>query len=130
LKVIEHVRWKYACRACQEHVSTAAPAAKPIERGLPGPGLLAQVAVGKFSDHLPLCRCRGSTTHAPTRIAEYAVWSAERMMDGLHDPRKKVGVVVAAQEAAGLDLGAPAADHGQGVVIGVDGVQVDCVELL
>jgi len=52
------------------------------------------------------------------------------MMDGLHDPRKKVGVVVAAQEAAGLDLGAPAADHGQGVVIGVDGVQVDCVELL
>jgi len=56
LKVIEHIRWKYACRACQEHVAIAAPAAKPIERGLPGPGLLAQVAVGKFSDHLPLYR--------------------------------------------------------------------------
>jgi transposase len=56
LKVIEHIRWKYACRSCQEHVATAAPAAKPIDRGLPGPGLLAQVAVGKFSDHLPLYR--------------------------------------------------------------------------
>jgi transposase len=56
LKVIEHVRWKYACRSCQEHVATAAPATKPIERGLPGPGLLAQLVVGKFSDHLPLYR--------------------------------------------------------------------------
>ncbi len=56
LKVIEHVRWKYACRACQEHVAIAAPPAKPIERGLPGPGLLAQIVVGKFSDHLPLYR--------------------------------------------------------------------------
>lgn len=56
LKVIEHVRWKYACRACQEHVAVAVPAAKPIERGLPGPGLLAQLVVGKFSDHLPLYR--------------------------------------------------------------------------
>jgi hypothetical protein len=37
-------------------VATAAPAAKPIDRGLPGAGLLAQVAVGKFSDHLPLYR--------------------------------------------------------------------------
>lgn len=56
LKVVEHVRWKYACRACQEHVAIAVPAAKPIERGLPGPGLLAQLVVGKFSDHLPLYR--------------------------------------------------------------------------
>jgi transposase len=56
LKVIEHVRWKYACRTCQEHVAIAAPPPKPIERGLPGPGLLAQIVVGKFSDHLPLYR--------------------------------------------------------------------------
>ena len=56
LKVIEHVRWKYACRACQEHVAIAAPPPKPIERGLPEAGLLAQVVVGKFSDHLPLYR--------------------------------------------------------------------------
>jgi transposase len=36
--------------------STAAKPAQPIERGLPGPGLLAQVIVSKFSDHLPLYR--------------------------------------------------------------------------
>ncbi len=34
-----------------------APApARPIERGLPGPALLAHVMVGKFCDHLPLYR--------------------------------------------------------------------------
>ena len=27
---------------------------EPIEQGLPGPGLLAQVAVSKHADHLPL----------------------------------------------------------------------------
>lgn len=56
LKVIEHVRWKYACRDCQEHVAVAPAPAKPLERGLPGPGLLAAIVVGKFSDHLPLYR--------------------------------------------------------------------------
>jgi transposase len=56
LKVIEHVRWKYACRGCQEHVATAPAPTKPLERGLPGPGLLAAIVVGKFSDHLPLYR--------------------------------------------------------------------------
>ena len=29
---------------------------QPIEKGLPGPGLLAQVAVSKYADHLPLHR--------------------------------------------------------------------------
>lgn len=56
LKVLEHVRWKYACRACEEHVATAPAPTKPLERGLPGPGLLAAIVVGKFSDHLPLYR--------------------------------------------------------------------------
>ena len=28
----------------------------PIERGLPGPGLLAHVLVSKYCDHLPLYR--------------------------------------------------------------------------
>ena len=56
LRVVEHVRWKYACRGCQEHVAIAPPAAKPIERGIPGPGLLAQLIVSKYGDHLPLYR--------------------------------------------------------------------------
>ncbi len=53
-KVIEHVRPKFSCRACE--AITQAPAALPIERGRLGPGLLAHVLVGKFDDHLPLYR--------------------------------------------------------------------------
>lgn len=56
--VVVHQRVKYACRCCQEHVSVAPKpaAAAPIARGLPGPGLLAQVIADKYLDHLPLHR--------------------------------------------------------------------------
>jgi transposase len=56
LKVLVHVRHKYACKSCQEHVAIADAPVRPIEKGLPGPGLLASVAVSKYSDHLPLYR--------------------------------------------------------------------------
>ncbi|AKU11350.1 transposase IS66 [Azoarcus sp. CIB] len=54
-KVIRHVRPKLACSRCECIVQATAPA-RPIERGLPGPALLAHVLVGKFCDHLPLYR--------------------------------------------------------------------------
>ena len=56
LHVIQHVRFKYACRACQEQVVVAGKPAQPIEKGLPGPGLLAYTTTSKYSDHLPLYR--------------------------------------------------------------------------
>ena len=56
VKVIEHVRKKYACRHCEEQVETAAKPPQPIDKGLPGPGLLAHTVLGKFGDHLPLYR--------------------------------------------------------------------------
>jgi transposase len=56
LKVIRHVRVKYACRRCGEHVAVAAKVPQPIEKGLPGPGLLAQVVLSKYGDHTPLYR--------------------------------------------------------------------------
>jgi len=59
LFVVEHVRIKVACRHCQGHVAVAAKPAQPIEKGLPGPGLLAQVITSKFADHLPLYRQEG-----------------------------------------------------------------------
>jgi transposase len=40
--VLQHVRHRYACRACQEHVAIADKPPQPIDKGLPGPGLLAQ----------------------------------------------------------------------------------------
>jgi transposase len=54
-KVIRHVRPKFACAGCETVVEAPAPA-RPIDRGLPGPGLLAHVLVSKYGDHLPLYR--------------------------------------------------------------------------
>lgn len=55
LKVIRHVRPRYACRTCEAVFQAPAPEL-PIERGRPGPGLIANVAVSKFCDGLPLYR--------------------------------------------------------------------------
>jgi transposase len=54
-KVIELVRPKLSCRACETIVQAPLPSL-PIERGRPGPGLLAHVAVAKYADGLPLYR--------------------------------------------------------------------------
>jgi transposase len=59
LVVLQHVRPTYACPCCQGNVATAAMPPQPIERGLPGPGLLAHVVVAKYADHLPLHRQEG-----------------------------------------------------------------------
>jgi len=56
--VIQEACQKYACgHGCT--VLTATKPMQPIEKGLPGPGLLAQVAVSKYGDHLPLYRQEG-----------------------------------------------------------------------
>jgi transposase len=54
-RVIRHVRPKLSCRACEMIVQAPMPSL-PIERGRPGPGLLAHVLVSKYADHLPLYR--------------------------------------------------------------------------
>jgi len=54
-KVVEHVRPKVSCRACDQ-ISQAPTPILPIERGRPGPGLLTQVLISKYCDHLPLYR--------------------------------------------------------------------------
>ena len=46
-KVIRHIRPKLSCRACETIVQAPMPSL-PIERGRPGPGLLAQVLVAKY----------------------------------------------------------------------------------
>ena len=49
------VRPRLACTCCEVIVQAPVPA-RPIERGRPGPGLLAHVLVSKYGDHLPLYR--------------------------------------------------------------------------
>ena len=49
------VRPRMACTCCEKFSQAALPS-RPIERGRPGPGLLAHVLVNKYADHLPLYR--------------------------------------------------------------------------
>ena len=49
------VRPRKACGGCEAIVQSPLPS-RPIERGRPGPGLLAHVLVSKYADHLPLYR--------------------------------------------------------------------------
>ena len=54
-QVIRHIRPKRACGSCARIVQMPAPS-RPIERGLPTAGLLAQVVSAKYADHCPLYR--------------------------------------------------------------------------
>ena len=54
-KVIRHIRPKLSCRCCGT-IHQAQPPERPIPRGMAGPGLLSQVLVSKYCDHLPLYR--------------------------------------------------------------------------
>jgi transposase len=53
--VHRHIRGKYACACCQTVLAASMPA-QIIDKGIPAPGLLAQVIVAKHDDHLPLYR--------------------------------------------------------------------------
>jgi transposase len=53
--VERHVRGKWACAKCEKLVQ-APVAPHVIDKGMPTSGLLAQVLVAKFADHLPLYR--------------------------------------------------------------------------
>lgn len=48
-------RPRFACSGCERFVQSPLPS-RPIERGRPGPGLLAHVLVSKYGDHAPLYR--------------------------------------------------------------------------
>lgn len=54
--VKEHVRFKYACRRCQDKVILAKMPNQPIDKGIGSAGVLAEVLVNKYQDHLPLYR--------------------------------------------------------------------------
>ena len=53
--VERHIRGKWACAKC-ETITQAPVEAHVIDKGIPTAGLLAQVLVAKYADHLPLYR--------------------------------------------------------------------------
>ena len=56
IKIIEHIKAKYACKNCQEGVKTAKMPPQPIPKSIATPGLLSQIITSKYVDHLPLYR--------------------------------------------------------------------------
>ena len=86
LTVIEHVRLKYACPACEAQVAETGPQIRtaekplsPIEKGLAAPGLLAYVLVSKYGDHLPLHRLERILERHGIEIARSTLcdWAAQ-----------------------------------------------------
>jgi transposase len=53
--VERHIRGKWVCAKCQTLIQAPVPA-HVIDKGIPTAGLLAQVLVAKYADHLPLYR--------------------------------------------------------------------------
>jgi len=59
---VKHIQNKYACRTCEQNgynpniTLAVKTGGSPIDKGLPGPGLLAYVVTAKFADYLPLHR--------------------------------------------------------------------------
>lgn len=89
-KVIRHVLPKMSCRTC-ETIAQAPVAPSPIERGRPGPGLLAHVLVSKFADHLPLYRqseifARGGVELPRSTLADWvgrSAWLLEPLVEAI-----------------------------------------------
>jgi len=76
--VERHVRGKWVCKCCEKLVQ-APLAPHVIDKGLPTTGLLAQVLVAKYLDHLPLYRQEAIFERAGHAIARstLAQWVGE-----------------------------------------------------
>jgi transposase len=94
-KVIVYERAKYACRTCESGVVIAPAPAKPIDGGLPGFGLLADVLVKKYAEHLPLLRIREIyRRHGPdlsvSTLADWVAAGAEALAPIAAEIRRRV----------------------------------------
>lgn len=77
-KVIEEQCEKMACPRCPDEGVATAPSEKTMDRGRPGPGLLAHILVRKLHDAMPLYRqaqeyARSGVSLSPSTIGD---WSA------------------------------------------------------
>lgn len=103
-EIIEEQREKLACPSCPEEGVATAPSEKVMDRGRPGPGLLANILVKKFQDAMPLYRQsqeyeRHGVSLSPSTLGDWA--------------------------AFGLDVLAPVARRIGGRVFGADYVRAD-----
>jgi transposase len=121
LVVLQHVRPKYACARCQAHVVIAERLPEPIEKGLPGPGLLAHVAVSKYADHLPLYRQEGIFKRFGVGLPRSTMCDWMAAAAGLLEPLVKAMLrrVLSSRVVQTDDTPVPVQDHnGKGIKTG------------
>lgn len=90
--VERHIRGKWVCANCETLVQAPVPA-HVIDKGLPTAGLLAQVLVAKYADHLPLYRQEAIFGRAGLALARstLAQWvgacgvQLQPLVDALHE---------------------------------------------
>jgi transposase len=121
LVVLEHVRPKYACEACEANVVIADVLPEPIDKGLPGPGLLAHIAVSKYADHLPLYRLEGIFQRSGVEISRSTMCDWMATIAELLSPIVKLMLkrILASQVVQNDDTTVPVQDHaGKGIKTG------------
>ncbi len=98
--VERHIRGKWACATCETLVQAPVDA-HVIDKGIPTTGLLAQVLIAKFADHLPLYRQEAIFARAGLGIARstQAQWvgscgvQLQPLVDALKDEMLKHSVL-------------------------------------
>jgi transposase len=108
LFVTVHVRKKYARKEqlpesgltlAEQNIAVAAKPPEAIPGGLAGPGLLAQVIVSKYTDHLPLHRLEGiferQGMRIPRQTSDGWVLACAELLVPLH--RLMIGIVLGSQ---------------------------------
>jgi transposase len=83
-EVIEEQREKLACPRCPEEGVATAPSEKVMDRGRPGPGLLANIVVEKFDDAMPLYRQaqqyeRSGVSLSPSTLGDWAAFGIDAL---------------------------------------------------
>lgn len=84
--VRQYVRPEYMCKGCEGEFVIADLPPLPIPKGIPGPGLLAQVLTAKYADHAPLNRQFGIFLRHDMNIAVSTMCDWVRDMADLLSP--------------------------------------------
>ena len=124
IRVIRHIRFKYACKACEgvqtegPTVKIAPPEPEMIPKGIATAGLLAHIAVSKYQDALPLYRqekifLRHGLDLSRSTMAGWMVRSAEscRPLMDLLEKELLLGPLVNADETPVQVLNEPGREN-------------------
>lgn len=114
-RVIRHHQPRFVCKGCDTPITASMPT-PPIERGKPGPGLIAHVLIAKYCDHLPLYRQSGIYAREGVDLARSTMADWVGKASGLLAPLVEAlrDHVFAANRLHGDDTPVPVLEPGKG----------------